>query len=215
MDPAQESARAELAYFCRRLDLAAEQERMEFHVFRATNPTRGPSVNISASKEADIAYRTLAREIEPLLVQAGAEYSLAEGRTPEGRLLNWVFASMQTDPIGGGSEGDAWEEHEENVFRLTSLAIGRTLAKIAAEPVIATDHTDARAKMSVNEQMAAVLAGPRKTEAVGWTAREFAEHLGCKKSAVGATDTWNALMRMREEKKMDRLSRQSNRTNSG
>ncbi|MHB1037832.1 MAG: hypothetical protein ACYC35_25495 [Pirellulales bacterium] len=127
---AQEFARADLARLCERLDLAAKEKRWEFHARRQTNPEGRADILISAGPLARHVYGCLARDIEPVLVRIGIAYDLDLGITADDRLLNWTFARMGADPVDGGSEG---EEHEENAFRLASLALRPILAKLTEQ----------------------------------------------------------------------------------
>jgi hypothetical protein len=72
-----------------------------------------------------------------------------------------------------------------------------------AAPQTAAEPVSRPVKTTVNARMIETLQ--KRPEANGWSAQQWAVHLGCAKSTVAGTSTWDALKVTKASAKIERL----------
>jgi len=135
-----ETTRNRLQAIRDRLDNRAEDPQAKAATVYVDRDGSTPQVGISAADSVVVELEQAGREIEPLLVELGEKID-ANGKTPDGRVLEWAFRELHP-----GAYPDGLLELKAP-FRQLALALSLVIDRKAA----AAEPRDARGEWIYNE----------------------------------------------------------------
>lgn len=116
-----------------------------------------------------------------------------------------AHAALESIFYGGGPLLDHLTGPDRSIEGLRIVLEGLTPSAASAEETTESDNPQEpkRRKATADERMKAELASNLET-VKGWTAQKWADHLGCAKSTIIETKTWESMSLLRQQAKAEK-----------